>query len=483
MENPLSPLDRIAPDSTELDCHPEVVRKESTLVPVESLRDTPQPSNHRGSNAHSSIVARNETRHDSIPLSTHHELGSQNHEEVLNPPGNSSASSAGSVCWRRKPTWPNRKGKRWIFILIPITLCFLVALIAVIVLYVKSRQNNTPTTEDLVVSTDQPSLALPVAHGSLGATVIVLAILSTAQGDPQATQTQLVYNAGNGTICIRSKSGDDWLDNVQCVFGANPKSNTPVTILDWIGGPSIYFITTDNTLSGIDNVPANNTWKLSIMAAQMTPTHPLSQLASVTWLNGTSAWLYYTDVNSELHEYGIDDYRDEAWRQGSTGTLGLTQTGSGIGCARYLVDGGEVLEVFIQATNGAIHGRVFSGGVWNADFYAVDGESASEAIMGSASLTATAITQPNGIFVFLAYVASNSFLTVQSRGIVNVTQYNAFSTPINVVQGDGESETGLAAIGFDGAPKLYFGIGQKILELSGSSVTATNWTQVVVTSL
>jgi len=140
-----------------------------------------------------------------------------------------------------------------------------------------------------------------------------------------------------------------------------------------------------------------------------------------------------------------------------------------------------VLEVFIQATNAAIHGRVYINSVWTADFYTVDGT--PETVMGGASLTATTVTQPNGTFVFLAYVASNSFLTVQSRGTLNVTQYNTFSSPVNVMQGDGESETGLGAVGIEGAPKIYFGTGQKILELSGSAVTATNWTQVDVTSL
>jgi hypothetical protein len=136
---------------------------------------------------------------------------------------------------------------------------------------------------------------------------------------------------------------------------------------------------------------------------------------------------------------------------------------------------------FIQATNAAIHGRVYTDSVWTSDFYAVDGT--PETIMGGASLTATTITQPNGTFVFLAYVASNSFLTLQSRGILNITQYGAFSVPVDVIQGDGESETGLGAVGVEGVPKIYFGTGQKIFELSGSAVTATNWTQVDVTSL
>jgi hypothetical protein len=80
-----------------------------------------------------------------------------------------------------------------------------------------------------------------------------------------------------------------------------------------------------------------------------------------------------------------------------------------------------------------------------------------ETVMGGASLIATTATQPNGIFVFLAYAASNSFLTVQSRGTLNVTQYNDFSATVNVMQGDGESETGLGAAGIEGAPKIYFG--------------------------
>jgi hypothetical protein len=376
----------------------------------------------------------------------------------------------------------NREGARWILILVLLALAFLVGLIIVAALYAISHHSKSQTTENLVESLQQPNIALPIADGSLGATVLVLATyFSTAQGDPKSAETKLVYNAGNGTICIRTKSGEDWLNSVQCVFGANPKPNTPVTILDWLGGPSIYFITTDNFLSGIDNVPSNNTWKLSILEMEKTPTHPLSQLASVTWLNGTSAWLYYQDINSQLREYGIDDYRDDSWRDGSTGPLGLAQDGSGFGCSRYLMDGGEVLEVFIQATNAAIHGRVYINSVWTAYFYTVDGT--PETVMGGASLTATTVTQPNGTFVFLAYVASNSFLTVQSRGTLNVTQYNTFSSPVNVMQGDGESETGLGAVGIEGAPKIYFGTGQKILELSGSAVTATNWTQVDVTSL
>jgi hypothetical protein len=183
------------------------------------------------------------------------------------------APPAGSLWWKQKPT-----SARWILTLVLLAVAFLIGLIIVIALYAKFHHSNTQNTETLVESLQQPDLALPIADGSLGATVLVLATyFSNAEGDPKSAQTtKLVYNAGNGTICVRTKSGEDWLNNVQCVLGANPKPNTPVTILDWLGGPSIYFTTTNNFLSGIDNVPSNDTWKLSILALENTPTHPLT---------------------------------------------------------------------------------------------------------------------------------------------------------------------------------------------------------------
>jgi hypothetical protein len=58
--------------------------------------------------------------------------------------------------------------------------------------------------------------------------------------------------------------------------------------------------------------------------------------------NGTSAWVYYQDVNSQVREIGIDDYRDDVWRDGSVGPLGSAMNGTGLGVARWLKDGGEV---------------------------------------------------------------------------------------------------------------------------------------------
>lgn len=194
-------------------------------------------------------------------------------------------------------------------------------------------------------------------------------------------------------------------------------------------------------------MPVNDTWKFSSLRDQKRPTHKQSQLASVTWFNGTSSWLYYQDSNSQLREFGLDDYRDIAWRDGSIGPLGLALSGSGIGASRWwlLSDGTEVLEVFIQVSGGALHGRVYMESVWTSDFYAVDGT--PNTVSEGAALTSAVIHQTNSTMVLLAYVSSNGYLTVQSRETTNQTNtvFDAFSTPKQILQGDGGRTTGIAA--------------------------------------
>jgi hypothetical protein len=53
-------------------------------------------------------------------------------------------------------------------------------------------------------------------------------------------------------------------NNVSLVFGA---LCPPLTILDWVGGPSIYFFTNDNMISGIDHVPSNDSWIISSISS------------------------------------------------------------------------------------------------------------------------------------------------------------------------------------------------------------------------
>ena len=150
------------------------------------------------------------------------------------------------------------------------------------------------------------SNTIPFTDSRIGAAGVVIGTyFSTAASGVK--QTKLVYNSGGGKIYIRTKSVANWL-NVQCLEGVNPRSDTPLTELDWLGGLSICFITTGNLLSGIDHMPVSDTWKYSTLHDQKRPTHAQSQLASVTWLNGTPSWLYYQDVNSQLREFGFGDY-------------------------------------------------------------------------------------------------------------------------------------------------------------------------------
>jgi hypothetical protein len=194
--------------------------------------------------------------------------------------------------------------------------------------------------------------------------------------------------------------------------------------------------------------------------------------------------MYYQDVNSQLREFGLDDYRDIAWRDGALGPLGLALPGTGIGTSRWwlLSDGTEVLEVYIQVSGGAIHGRVYMESVWTSGFYAVDGT--PNTVSEGAALTSTVIHQPNATMVLLTYVASDSFLTVQSRGTANQTNtvFNAFSSPEQILQGDGAHTTGIAAFDFSGQPIIYFVKSDTILEISAPDVAAKNWTVFTVTS-
>lgn len=368
--------------------------------------------------------------------------------------------------------------RRYFYMLLLLTTGLLIGLVVVLVIYLKSKGNKTAALTETVL---QQSNSLPIAESRLGAAAVLIGTYFSTTAS-SILQTKVVYNGGNGKLCIRTKSGSAWLSNAQCVEGANPRDDTPITVLDWLGGPSIYFITADNFLSGIDHMPLNDTWKISSVASQNRPTHKQSQLASVTWFNGTSAWLYYQDGNNQLREFGIDDYRDNSWRDGSVGPLGLALAGSGIGTARWILAGNEVLEVFVQVSGGAIHERVYMNFAWGANFYAVDGT--PNTISEGAALTSTVVSQSNTSMVLLAYASSDGYLTTQSRGTANgtQTQFNAFTVPEKILQGDGSMETGMAAFGSPEGPQIYFVTNQKILEISASDVNFLSWTQFVVTS-
>ncbi|KAI9765080.1 MAG: hypothetical protein M1840_007787 [Geoglossum simile] len=331
---------------------------------------------------------------------------------------------------------------------------------------------------ELTLKITNPSLAdiLPVVDSSLGAAAIVLGtIISPPSG---GTETKVVYNSAGDKICIRSKSGSSWRNSGQCVEGTKTKKNTPLTILDWVGGPSVYFLTTDNLLSGIDHNPKNDSWRLSSIADLKIKVHDLSQLSSVTWLNGTSTWVYYQSPDEQIWEVGMDDFRDKSWRNGSIGAVGTAQAGSGIGVSRWLNNTDEVEELFFQARDGGINGRMYAESNWKPDFYAIGGTT-NDFIPDGASITATTANTSTGSTVVLSYIAKNGFLSVQLRGTTNISNYGAFSPPNQIVQGSGRSKTGLAAIGSLGAARMYLVDGQNIKELSSTGdSTVSNWTTV-----
>jgi hypothetical protein len=395
------------------------------------------------------------------------------------------------IQWFLKWEWSYAKRSGWFGVSLSVATISCILLIALTTHYALQARHSehelaiatSPSTSH--ATTSLPVIALttaaaadvkPLPDSRVAAAADVLRSDSSPSGD--TPKEQVVYIGADSQICIRTKESGTWWSSVQCVENAHPKANSPITILDWLGGPSIYFIDTDNHLAGIDNSPTNDTWSLSLVAESKTQVHNMSQLASVTWLNYTSSWLYYQGVDGEMQEFGIDDYRDRAWRGGSFGGLGGCQPGSGIGASRWVNGSDEVLEVFCQVISKAIQGRVFAQGVWNADRYSVD--STGPQIPDGTSLASMTINDGNGSIILLAYMMEGGFVTVQTRRAENPDP-EAFSSPVQVAEGDGQTGTGLTALGWLQQARLYFLEGEEIVELSSSNSTVgRNWTTVTI---
>jgi hypothetical protein len=227
-------------------------RQPSLLLGVvrrESIREETQ---RRGSNSQTS---NNLGRNGSTAVDPEHGL------QITPSPASASPSESLKISEQREPSLAEadapayQKQRRWFYILLLFTICGFGLLIG-LVLYFKLKSKGTIAVATMPTETflPQPSV-LPITDSSIGAAQVVIGTyFSTAASG--VLQTKLVYNDGQGRICIRTKSGEDWL-NVQCLEGANPRAGTPLTVLDWLGGPSIYFITADNYLSGIDHMPLN----------------------------------------------------------------------------------------------------------------------------------------------------------------------------------------------------------------------------------
>src|SRR3954465_7564474 len=102
----------------------------------------------------------------------------------------------------------------------------------------------------------------------------------------------------------------------------------------------------------------------------------------------------------------------------------------------------------------------------------------SDNLKSGATITAATVKTPTGNIVMLAYVSKNGFLEVQTRGTVNISDYTAYSPPVQIVEGNGQLRTGLASVDNFGVPTVYFMNGQKVLEASRltSANSTGNWT-------
>src|SRR5437667_7411992 len=103
-------------------------------------------------------------------------------------------------------------------------------------------------------------------------------------------------------------------------------------MLDWLGGPSIYYINSKGHNSRIDYIPRTDSWRFSSIVNSKITVHDQTQLASMTWRNGTSAGRHRQVPSGQIRKLGMDDYRDQTWQDGPTGgPLGKAIIGSGIG--------------------------------------------------------------------------------------------------------------------------------------------------------
>jgi hypothetical protein len=337
-----------------------------------------------------------------------------------------------------------------------------------------SREGLASLALNLTVTTLAVADGQPILDSSLGAAAIVLSTPFTLNPE---NETKLVYNGDNSKICVRTKSKGHWRANIQCIEGANPKNNTPLTMLDWLGGPSIYFFTTKNRLSGIDYVPISDSWRLSSIVSFGIAVGSQSQLASMTWRNGTSAWLYYQVPDGQIWELGMDDFRDQIWHDGPTGgSLGKAATGSGIGVTRWIGDGAEVEEIFFAEEDGPIVERMYANSRWIPGTMSIKGT--ADKLRIGATISASTVRAPAGDIVVLAFVSKDGFLNVQTRRTANVSDYTDYSSPIEIVEGNAHLRTGVAVVDLWSMPTVYFMNGRQIVEASrlNTNSSAGNWT-------
>lgn len=104
-----------------------------------------------------------------------------------------------------------------------------------------SQASNTSTSINISLSTTtyDYSNVPPLTDSKIGAGVLQISDMFTPSS--AGASTMVAYNSDKGKLCNRIKSANTWHTKVQCVEGANPLPNSPLTVLDWLGGVRIFF--------------------------------------------------------------------------------------------------------------------------------------------------------------------------------------------------------------------------------------------------
>jgi hypothetical protein len=382
---------------------------------------------------------------------------------------------------------PPRKLWRWILGILFATLIAIVIALAVLAAKRKTLSTSSPPMPTATITSipDAPAAVVNnYQQGSvlsqterIGATDVVVGTFFGPTVDKP--ETRLVFDGGDGKLCIKTKLGAAFLPQIKCIEGTNAKVSTPIVIVDWLGGPTIVYVTKDYRLAGYNHVPTNDTWVVSTLGKTNVTVHPQSQLSSVTWLNGTSIWIYYQRPDGQLCEWGLDDYRDVNFRDGSAGPLGAALAGSFFGATRYVLGIDEYEEACYQATNGALHCRRYANSIWGSEVFTIAGTETGLAQPASFDFTTVVDPVTKVSVVAVAYIKQNGYITVQSRATKNGTDLGAFETGVQVIQGDGSNTAGLVITGDSGITNVYLKRGApgggKIFQYS-SNFSMTTWT-------
>ncbi|KAG9238450.1 hypothetical protein BJ875DRAFT_48784 [Amylocarpus encephaloides] len=358
--------------------------------------------------------------------------------------------------------------KRWrLAVAIALVALLLVIIALATVLGVKVKKNVQPpgptsnppepsSLPDPPVVRGYPQAQVLPSTNSIAATDIIVGTLFSPESDKP--QLRILYKS-NDKLCIKTKLGSSFTPQVRCIENSNAKDDTPLTICDWLGGPTVVYITKDNHLAGFDYVPVNDSWVPSLITTNTVPVHPSSRLSSVTWLNGTSMWIYYQGQDSQLREWGIDDYRNVAFRDGSAGPLAAIQNGSSIGVVRYGATGAdETEEACFQVTNGALHCRRYANSVWGDEQYTIAGTESGLALQTSFDLTLVPDATSGNITVAVAYLKTNGYIGLQTRPAIkgaDIKTLGTFSKGTQIALGDGDASAGLVINGESGTVNVY----------------------------